>query len=187
MKQDMLEEGAVYHIFNRGNNKENIFKTDENYYYFINKTRFFLKPYCDLYAYCLMPNHFHFLLRIKDVNELKAIRPKRISQPFSNLFNSYTKSYNKYFSRTGSVFQEHFHRERIKTEEYFRNVFIYIHNNPVNHGFVNEAKDYKWSSWKEYLTNYSNFLDVDYPLQVFDGIESARHMVDSHKEIIISL
>ncbi|MCO5262692.1 MAG: transposase [Lentimicrobium sp.] len=185
MKQDILEEGAVYHIFNRGNNKENIFRTEDNYFYFLNKATFYLKPYYDVYAYCLMPNHFHFLLRVREINKQSASKPRSLAQPLSNLFNSYTRSYNNYFVRTGSLFQEHYRRERVTTDEYFRNIFIYIHNNPVHHEFVSEAKDYKWSSWNAYLTSDSHLLMMEYPLQVFDGIEAMGFLINSRKDILL--
>jgi REP element-mobilizing transposase RayT len=187
MKKDIIEPGAVYHIFNRGNNKENIFKVEENYRYFLNRASFFLTPYYDIYAYCLMPNHFHFLLRVKETSELKVPEPRLPAQALSNLFNSYTKSYNKYYTRTGSLFQEHFHRERVATEEYFRNIFIYIQNNPVHHGFVTDAKDYQWSSWNEYMKKDSNFLKMEYPLQIFDGIETAEYLINAQKNTILDL
>jgi len=70
MKQDIIESGAIYHLFNRGNNKENIFIETKNYYYFLERFKKYILPIADVYSYCLLKNHFHLLLRIKDRPEL---------------------------------------------------------------------------------------------------------------------
>jgi putative transposase len=172
MKQDILEPGVVYHIYNRGNNRENLFIEQKNYSYFLNKTRFHLAPICDIYAYCLMPNHFHFIVRIKESNITDGNLQKELYQPFSNLFNSYTKSINLSYGRTGSLFQEHFHRERITKDDYFRNAFIYVHTNPVHHKFVSHFLEYNWSSIQDYKNQASTIVNMEFPLQAFDGIEN---------------
>lgn len=172
MKQDILEPGFVYHIFNRGNNRENIFKEHKNYSYFLTKVRFYLAPLCDIYAYCLMPNHFHLIVRIKESNYTIGESQRELCQPFSNLFNSYTTSINKSYERTGSLFQEHFHRERITRETYFRNAFIYVHTNPVHHKFVAHFMEYPWSSIHDYKNQVSKIVSMDFPLQAFDGVEN---------------
>ncbi len=172
MKQDVLEPGFVYHIFNRGNNKENLFLEQKNYSYFLTKVRFYLAPLCDIYAYCLMPNHFHLIVRIKESNYTIGKSQRELCQPFSNLFNSYTTSINQSYGRTGSLFQEHFHRERITRENYFRNAFIYVHTNPVHHKFVAHFMEYPWSSIHDYKNQVSKIVSMDFPLQTFDGVEN---------------
>jgi hypothetical protein len=119
-----------------------------------------------------MPNHFHFIVRIKESDKTIGKSQKELSQPFSNLFNSYTRSINKLYGRTGSLFQEHFHRERITKDVYFRNAFIYVHTNPVHHRFVNHYMEYPWSSIHEYIEHVSSIVSMDFPLQAFDGIEN---------------
>jgi len=178
MEQDILEPGFVYHIFNRGNNKETIFKEPKNYEYFLNRVFFHLRSNCDIYAYCLMPNHFHLLLRIKDDPSSSSELISKIHQPFSNLFNSYTKSINKQYSRSGSLFQKHMHRERVIDDNYLRKAFIYIHTNPVHHGFVKDYMDYEWSSVHDYFTKPSGNLNMELPLLLFDGLEN---MASEHK------
>lgn len=178
MKLDILEPGFVYHIFNRGNNKENLFKEHKNYEYFLNRLFFYLSGNCDIYAYCLMPNHFHLLLRIKDNSPITSGMVSNIHQPFSNLFNSYTKSINKQYSRSGSLFQKHMNRERITDDNYFRKAFIYIHTNPVHHEFVKDYMGYEWSSIHDYYTKNTGCLSMELPLLMFDGLEN---MVTEHK------
>ena len=185
MKQNKLEPGVVYHIFNRGNNRENIFKETENYEYFLIKMFFHLKSSCDIYAYCLMPNHLHILLRIEETPSSPDGKVPKIHQPFANLFNSYTKSINIRFQRSGSLFQEHMHREAITTDDYFRKAFIYIHTNPVHHGFVRNLKEYKWSSIHDYLNNQPKNMSMDLPLLMFDGIENIIHELERKNDLIL--
>jgi putative transposase len=75
-KELKIEFGSYYHIYNQGNNKENIFREERNYYYFFKLFKKHLTPILDLYVYCLLPNHFHFLVRIKEVGELYQFKEK---------------------------------------------------------------------------------------------------------------
>src|SRR5690625_3170448 len=94
---DFLEETYFYHIFNRGNNKQPIFLEDANYFYFLKLVKKHILPIADIYSYCLLNNHFHLLVKIKEECE------KNPSQSFSNLFNAYSKAFNKRYKRTGSL------------------------------------------------------------------------------------
>lgn len=96
-------EGEVYHIYNRGNNGLQIFFTRENYLYFIKKLKRELLPYCDLLAYCLMPNHFHLMISTKESD--KAIRGT-INAGIGILLRSYTRAIQKQQNITGSLFQQ---------------------------------------------------------------------------------
>ena len=87
MKLEVLEKGNVYHIYNRGINGEIIFNTDENKHYFLKLYSKYLENKADTFAFCLMDNHFHFIIR--NINE------KEITQGLSNLFNAYAKAFNK--------------------------------------------------------------------------------------------
>ena len=162
MKKEPLEAGYYYHIFNRGNNKENIFKEEINYFYFLQLVKKHLIPVCNIYAYCLLPNHFHILLKIKETEylpDLYRLRKSKIHQPFSNLFNAYSKAVNKKYSRTGSLFQEHLHRVKINSKEYFKQLILYIHLNPEKHGLTEDYSKYKHSSYQSYVINaYANWL-----------------------------
>lgn len=179
MKQTPFEPGNYYHIFNRGNNKENLFKEKENYFYFLQLMKKHLINVYDIYAYCLLPNHFHLLIRIKDTIELpeKFSNGKRkISQPLSNCFNAYAKAINKRFNRTGSLFQEHPKRILVTSEEYFRTLVLYIHLNPENHGFESEFSKYLFSSYKAYETGAKSLLSREMVVDGFGGINNFLFM-----------
>ena len=168
MRQDNIELDATYHIFNRGNNRENIFIEDKNYFYFLVLLKKHILPIADIYAYCLLKNHFHILLKIKDSKEIPPKFKENPHQPFSNMFNAYAKAINKMYSRRGSLFQEHLKRKRIKDEKQFIQTLGYIHLNPVKHGFSADFKNYPYSSYKAYDSNKKTNLDKETVFHVVD-------------------
>ncbi|MDY6799780.1 MAG: transposase [Bacteroidota bacterium] len=175
MKQEPFEPGNYYHVFNRGNNKENIFKEPENYNYFLKLMKKYLPQTCETFAYCLLPNHFHILLKIKDKDLLPVDfqnGKKKIHQAFSNLFNAYSKSINKKYNRTGSLFQEHLHRINIDKEEYLRELILYIHLNPEKHKIDSDFTNYLYSSYKTYLSSKPSLLERKQIIQLFDNEEN---------------
>ena len=181
MKQDVFEAGNYYHIYNRGNNRENIFIEERNYNYFLKLLVKYVVPIADIYAYCLLKNHFHILLRIKDYDELPEKYKNKVHLPFSNLFNTYTKSINKAYDRTGSLFQEHLQKNRVSNEDYLRQLIIYIHLNPVKHKFTNNFESYKHSSHCTYLSEKETNIDRAYILELFDGLENFIFYHDENK------
>jgi putative transposase len=113
-----LEPGMYYHIYNRGNNRENIFIEDRNYSYFLMLFSRHLSPLMHLYAFCLMRNHFHLLVRIREGDEKGQLQVKQRnpSRAFANMFDAYTKSINKAYQRCGALFQRPFGRIPVMTE-----------------------------------------------------------------------
>ena len=182
-KQDILEPDCFYHIFNRGNNKENLFIEDENYLHFLKLVKNHLVAVAEIYSYCLLKNHFHLVLKIKSKEEVeKNFSIDKIHQPFSNLFNAYTKAINKKYNREGSLFKVRFKRERIETEDYLRNVIIYTHINPVKHKFQDNYLDYKYSSYNSIVSHKPTLLLRDDILELFGGKEN---FIFQHKEIFL--
>jgi putative transposase len=160
-----LENGAFYHIFNRGINGENIFREHTNYKHFLNLYSEYIEPVAETYSWCLLKNHFHFLVRILPEDEIDYIKLKpeenRVfkmkkkynpSRQFSHLFNAYAKAFNKKYVRTGALFETPFRRFKVTNENYFKTLIYYIHYNPVKHGFVEEMIDYPWSSYLTLLS-----------------------------------
>lgn len=126
MKLEILEKDRFYHIYNKGINGTDIFSNNENKRYFLKQFNNYLKNHISLYAYCLMDNHFHLVIKLNEESEI-------VTKCFSNFFNSYAKAYNKQISRTGSLFEKHFKRIRLDDEVYLRNLILYIHLNPKHH------------------------------------------------------
>jgi putative transposase len=140
-----LVPGRVYHIYNRGNNRENIFREERNYRFFLERYAHHVGPVTDTFAYCLLRNHFHLLVRILPEAEWPDDRPP--SQRFANLFNSYTKAINRACERTGSLFQKPVRRIEVGSERHSAALVCYIHRNPQMHGFTADFRSYPHSSY----------------------------------------
>ena len=135
--------GNLYHVYNRGNGTERIFFKDENYYYFLKQFKKYMGSLVDAFANCLLPNHFHLLVKVK-INS-----PEIISESFRKFFISYSMSINKQECRKGSLLQRGFKRKLIEDERYFYAAIYYIHANAVHHGMVRDIKDYRYSSYND--------------------------------------
>jgi REP element-mobilizing transposase RayT len=182
-KQDILEPDYFYHIYNRGNNKENLFLEEDNYFYFLKLVKNHLLSVADIYSYCLLKNHFHLVIKIKSKEELNNTKFEidKLHQPFSNLFNAYTKAINKKYNREGSLFKVRFKRERINSEDYLKNVIIYVHLNPVKHNFIENYLDYKYSSINAVLSEKPTQLKRDEVIKLFHDKEN---LIFQHNEIL---
>jgi hypothetical protein len=167
---------TYYHIYNRGNNRENIFIEERNYEYFLKLYEKHIVPVADTFAYCLLRNHFHVGVRTKSEDEIKAflkvsptfgdlerkpLRADYISNQFSNFFNAYAKAINKAYGRTGSLFQHPFGRVPITSDRQFWNVIAYIHQNPQKHKFVQDFREWKYSSYGIILTEKRTIIKRD--------------------------
>jgi REP element-mobilizing transposase RayT len=167
-----LQQGQYYHIHNRGNNRERVFIEERNYRYFLKLYAEHIEPIADTFAYCLLPNHFHFLVYIKDLTGLGDLSGlKKPSQYFSNLFNAYTKALNKAYDRTGALFQRPFGRILVTSDAYFVHLVTYIHQNPQRHGLVADFRTWPYSSYHAHLSDKPTRLQRDDVLAWFDGPE----------------
>jgi putative transposase len=199
-KTEHLNYGQYYHIYNRGIDGCNLFTETTNYEYFLQLYDKHIQPIAETYAFVLMKNHFHLLVRIKDPSCLPGFRnppsdlpgfenleglekleglenPRTLEgllkpphQHFSNLFNAYTKAFNKKYGRTGSLFEKNFHRKSIQSESYLKSVLLYIHNNPVHHGFCQRPSDYPWSSYLSCISIKSTRLMRKVVIGWFDDL-----------------
>ena len=152
----------AYHIYNRGNNKQLTFFKDENYLLFIDKMRSQLKPYCDILCWCLMPNHFHFIVQANEssVKERSAFGGKPIqelSYRIGILLSSYSQAINKQNKTTGSLFQQKTKSKNLvntkgknKRGDYLVNAMHYCHQNPWKAGLVKKIEDWPYSSFLDY-------------------------------------
>lgn len=162
-----LKPETFYHIYNRGINGEDIFKAERNYFFFLKKYEKYISLVASTYAYCLLKNHFHFLIRTHSEGELKAVSTSKnkyeadqiISLQFSHFFNCYAQAINKTFCRTGGLFETPFRRIAVEDEEYVTQLIYYIHFNPQKHCFVKDFRTYKHSSYSIYLNNKKTFLE----------------------------
>lgn len=185
---------AYYHIYNHANGNELLFVEAENYRYFLQQYQKYISPVADTLAYCLMPNHFHLLVQIKSIekigvqNENQSVRKKydekvtpaekdnfiskQVSKQFANLFSSYTQAFNRRYQRKGSLFIKNFKRKRIEDDDYYTQLILYIHFNPVKDGFVQEPGDWKFSSYNAILSEANSLVNRKQVLDWFDGTEN---------------
>jgi REP element-mobilizing transposase RayT len=180
--KEPIIHGNYYHIYNRGNNGIDIFLETESYYHFLRLYAKYIEPVAETFAWCLLKNHFHLLVRIKDKieideNELSyntTEKPKIIdpSKQFSHLFNAYTQAINKRHNRTGSLFETTFERKLVTSEDYFQQLIYYIHNNPVHHGFVTEMSFYPWSSYETIISEKPTKLKRSEVVEIYGGTEN---------------
>jgi putative transposase len=164
MELEILEKNRYYHIYNKGINGTEIFKSDRNKTFFLNQFSKYLVGKISIFAYCLMDNHFHFVIRIND-------DPIIVTQGFSNFFNSYAKAFNKENDRTGSLFEKHFKRKRLNDENYLKQLIIYVHLNPIYHLDLDFTK-FKYSSYKSFLSKEETKLEREEVLNLFGGLEN---------------
>ena len=118
-----------------------------NYLYFFKKIEKHLLKHCDLLAYCLMPNHFHFLIETKD-----NLKEESINKAIQTILSSYTQGINKQEDSTGSLFQQHTKSKLLDMNDpaYAAVCFHYIHQNPLRVGLVKRMEKWEFSSMKEY-------------------------------------
>lgn len=152
----IYEKGTTYHVYNRSN--ETLFYNRENYLYFIQKVKKHIIPYADIIAYCLMPNHFHFLLTVKEKGiEISTKNFKEgvqlLPEGIGKMLSSYTQAINKQKKRRGSLFAHNTKAKIINDakNDYLLQCFIYIHQNPILAGLVNKIEDWEFSSYPDYI------------------------------------
>jgi len=205
--QPPLEHGKYFHIYNRGINRCNLFAENKNYEYFLNLYDKYISEIAQTYAWVLMPNHFHFLVQIKEEEKIgfnlkkqvvKAESANRIEgqslisssdfdntldftsqkykpeNQFSNLFNAYAQAFNRKYKRTGSLFEHTFHRKEVDNIGYFKQVILYIHQNPVHHGFCSHPIEYPWSSYITCVSDKKTKLQRDAVVGWFKSVEEFK-------------
>lgn len=171
---------TYHHLYNRGANKSNIFFERNDYLFFLKRLMKYSNKYgIDILTYCLLPNHFHLFVK-QNTNE------KSISGFASSLSNSYTKSVNKKYNRTGRLFESIVKSKQIDDENYFKWVIKYILENPVKAGFCNNIVDYEFSNGKAIFgirnDNNTNINDIK------DFFQSQNQMIEflDNKEINVN-
>ena len=163
-------ESGIYHIMLRGINQQIIFEDEEDYLRFIETVQTYktVSGY-KLFAYCLMSNHVHLLLKVEK-EDLDVIM-KRIA-------GSYVYWYNWKYHRKGHLFQDRFKSEPVEDDEYFLTVLRYIHQNPIKAGIAKELDQYNFSSYKHYLSKKDFIIDNHFVFSILNDDE----FIEFHKE-----
>ena len=187
---DSLDFDNFYHIYNRGINGCEIFISEENHKFFLAKFSQYLSDYLNVYSYCLMPNHFHFLVKVKSELEIESFvkvqnfdkAPKEglhsydsiISKQIAKFLSSYTQAFNKVNDRHGALLESPFKRKRIDSDEYLKNLIIHIHLNPtdINYSF------YKFSSYLAIVSSLKTNIVKEEVIEIFGNL---KNFIYTHK------
>ena len=175
-----IEPEKFYHIWNRGNNRENLFYNSANYEYFLRMYAEMLDPVVETYAFCLLPNHFHLLIRTRTFPRSIEVSPwgetskkaNPVSQAFQRLFTAYSQAINVQQHRTGSLFQKPFKRLEVKSSKQLANLVHYIHTNPQRHRIIDDFRQYPWSSYERILLTKPSKLKKEEVLAWFNNKEN---------------
>ncbi len=159
-KARQKSSSGIYHIIMRGINRQIIFNDDEDYHKLIQTLEYYkaISGY-QIFAYCLMDNHTHLLLKI-------GIEP--LEQVMRRICGKYVYWYNHKYERAGYLFQDRFKSEPVEDDAYFLTVLRYIHQNPLKAGIVKDIGQYQWSSFNAY-TQPTNLVDIDFALKMFSN------------------
>lgn len=184
--------GEYYHVYNRGNEKKNIFLDESDYEFFILKLKQNLFPdefknhrtppipngSFSMISYCLMPNHFHLLIR-QNSNV-------PITKLLTRVCTSYVMYFNKKYKRIGGLFQDQYKMVLVDDNEYLVWLSAYIHQNPKVAGLTKELKDYRWSSYREYMSGHTSLCDIEVISNQFKSTEQYADFTEESFEIIKS-
>lgn len=166
--------GHFYHFYNRGAHQLSIFRESANYLFVLRK----VKHYCGMFdlspiAYCLMPNHYHFLVR-QDGEHPAGLLPRRV-------FNSYSKAYNKRYGHSGTLFEDNYKVIQVQHEGHLLHLCRYIHANPVKHGLADDAADWPYSNYLEWIDQRPGTLvDRDFTRAHFPSPQTYQAFVEDY-------
>lgn len=188
----MLIPDCFYHVYNRTNNRELLFLDNEDRKFFLNQYKIYAAPYLNTCAYCLMPNHFHFMVRIKPAKVLMALAEKTpdaqrtipqqkiltqqegerdfhslLERQFTRMFTVYAMYFNRRHNRSGNLFYRPFKRVAVCDENHLQWLVYYIHHNPRKHGIMEDFMNYPWSSYLSLISDRPTVLDREFVWQLF--------------------
>jgi REP element-mobilizing transposase RayT len=202
-----LKEGYFYHIYNRGAGRNKLFFSKDDYRFFLNKYEYYLSPALQTFAWCLMKNHFHFLVRPLTVEEQVNFylsnkkkfesghyhgtknpkkKPFSASKQISHFMNSYTRYINRKKNRSGTLIEGPFKRIQVLDESNFLNLICYIHRNPIHHGFTKSYSDYPHSSYYDFLKKRNRLIELDQVIEKFGGIKNFKNAHEEFRLQVLS-
>lgn len=184
-----LVQGNYYHIYSRGTNGETIFREEKNYDYFLDKWKFYIPSVAETFAYSLLANHFHALIKVK-AGELTHKNKSGIEYPavpdrqFSHMLNGYAQGFNKTYHRTGSLFEHPFKREPIENKKQLINTLTYILFNPQKHEFGVNFRKYPFSSYHLMMSESDSIIQKEKIFEWFGGKEKFIDYLDCYEQRI---
>jgi REP element-mobilizing transposase RayT len=167
-------QGEFYHIYNRGSGRQSIFRETENYLFLLRRVKQYAQSFnVTVIAYCLLPNHYHFLLR-QDGQQPAGMFPQR-------LFNSYTKAFNKRYGRTGTLFEGRYKAIHVDKDGYLLHLCRYVHANPVKHGLTPNLERWPYSNYLEWIgARKGTLVDREFSRELFPEPEDYGRFVQEY-------
>ena len=196
-----FEYESIYHIYNKTNNKELLFRSEQNFLYFLILYAKYISPFAGTFAWNLLPNHFHFLLRLKkekDIEEYIKSLPldsqtkteklylvdkdinTLMENEFKRFFTAYAMAFNNMHKRTGNLFYRTFKRVSVTEDSQFTQSLIYIHANAQKHGLVKQFDQYKWTSYHSLISEKPTKL---LRKEIFDWFGSKEVFIKTQYEL----
>ena len=177
-KQEEFVKDQYFHFYNHAIGDELLFREDEDYIWFLNKFKIVLQKYpASIFAYCLMPNHFHFLIRQDS--------EKPIYKIFNDLNNPYVKHYNYKYKRVGRLYRDSLQHIRVYKENYLIHLCQYIHYNPVKAGIVNRAENWRYSNFLEWIgARNGDLFDVELLKAYFGDSKDHQNEIQAFEKYI---
>jgi putative transposase len=197
----VFEFDKIYHIYNKTNNRELLFRSDANYYYFLRQYDHYVSPIVETYAWNLLPNHFHFIIKVKSeaaiiswLTELALEKRTKTEQhfltdqdintlvemTFKRFFTSYAMAFNNIFKRNGNLFYRTFSRVEILKDSYFTHAIVYVHANALKHKLVKEFTSYQWTSYHSIVSDKPTKL---LRKEIIDWFGSKELFIKIHKDL----
>ena len=182
-----LLPGGIYHLFSRAVGSEKLFLSEANYLYFLQRLKHDTQFVCRFYAFSLLPNHFHLLVKINDeaalIQHFEEVKNKKfepnthdisdfVMERFSNFLNGYTKAFNKMYQRKGALFMDYLRRSNAATDADFMSFVWYVHKNAVHHQLTKKVGDWPYDSYKTILNNKATELLSEELIERFGGREA---------------
>jgi len=187
-----FDSGNFYHVYNRSVDRKPMFQNDGNYQFFLQQYDHYLSEVIDTYAYCLLGNHFHLLIRVHEdltifekLSKLEEMDVHKIvSHQFRKFFQSYAMAFNIQQDRTGTLFQTPFKRAIVDSDQYFTQLVYYIHANPQLHGLIDDFREWKWSSYDRILIEKPTKLKKLEVINWFGSRDDYKEYHTAHQKII---
>jgi putative transposase len=203
--QVTLQSDHYYHLYNHAVGSDNLFDNDNDYSYFLKKMKEHIVPVSNVLSYCLLPNHFHFIIQNKNEDEIERFLnhkmgmekfekqkvsneyflSEQISKSYSNLFNTYSKHYNYVKKRNGTLFKRNFRRKEIDNDIYLRRLICYVHQNPVVAGFVPRPEQWRYSSYRVFVTAKPTLIPRKDIIDLFGDLENFKFCHNKYEGIEI--
>jgi len=175
-----FEQGGYYHVYNHAAEGLDLFRDKADYDYYIGKMdKYFDKNMIEICCWCLMSNHFHFLVYQKG--------EEPVSKAFNSLNLSYVNHYNKKYDRKGKLFRDRLQHKKIEGSSYLLRICLYIHGNPVKDGFVDKASKWGYSDYTRWVTDSNVRLrDEVFELSKAEYVQGCAEYCEKYKELDVS-